>query len=356
MTPAVRSLFRRGGKVLKMAWRQPRGFRDYALSAVSSLARSERNLGRPTFLTVEPTTACDLRCPVCETGNGTLNRLQGQMTLEHFTRLVDRVRPHTNAMQIYFLGEPFLNRRVYEMIAYAKRQGIYVTTSTNGTLFDARKIVESGLDEIHFNIGGMTQATHETYRVRSDLATVLRNLKALVDARAAWVAEAPGREPRPKIWAGLIVMKHNEHEVEEFFRVAPTWGVDETHIVEPWVRDMEQAERYLPSEPKYWFYDRTAYAQGELRPREVPDNRCPWMYFSSVVTWNGNVLPCCRDARGEHVMGNVFETDFGAIWNGDRYRDFRRRVNTDQQSIEICRLCSSFPVPALYQIGALRSS
>jgi radical SAM protein with 4Fe4S-binding SPASM domain len=289
---------------------------------------------------------------VCETGAGVLERSGGQMSFEHFSRLIDRVHRRTNAIQLYFMGEPFLNKRTYDMVRYAKERGIYVNTYSHGGFFDAARIVESGLDEININIGGMTQATHETYRVNSDLGRTIANIRALVAERARWVAAGSGRRARPLIAIGFIVMKHNEHEVDEFLAVAPTWGVDRVHVVDPCVRDMGQARSLLPTDLKYWFYDEHAFEKGVLKPKAPAANSCPWIYYSSVITWNGNVVPCCRDARGKHVMGNVFREDFDQIWNGPAYRDFREKIATNQKDIDICRLCSSFPIPALYQIEA----
>jgi hypothetical protein len=39
----------------------------------------------------------------------------------------------------------------------------------------------------------------------------------------------------------------------------------------------------------------------------VPDNACPWIYYSLAIHVNGDVVPCCRDPKGEEVMGNRSE-------------------------------------------------
>jgi MoaA/NifB/PqqE/SkfB family radical SAM enzyme len=56
----------------------------------------------------------------------------------------------------YFMGEPFLNKQAYEMIRYAKETGIpFITTCTNGDPVQPEKLIEYGLDEVNFQIGGM---------------------------------------------------------------------------------------------------------------------------------------------------------------------------------------------------------
>jgi radical SAM protein with 4Fe4S-binding SPASM domain len=52
---------------------------------------------------------------------------------------------------------------------------------------------------------------------------------------------------------------------------------------------------------------------------------------------NGAVFPCCRGPR-ELQMGNVNEQSLGEIWNGDKYRAFRRRMHARDYP-EVCRGC-----------------
>jgi len=343
-------MLRKFRKIVQMALSQPKGFWHFVGSFLSSRFKAKRVMGGPTFITIEPTNHCDLGCPVCETGAKILGRHQGHMTVENFKKILKQIRPHTNAIQLYFMGESFLNKHIYEMIALARKAGIpFVNIYSNGSVLDSGKCVQSGLNEINFNIGGMTQETHATYRINSNLERVKNNIQALSLARQKKSgAETNGHPLFPKINVGMIVMKHNEHEVEQFLKEVPGWGADRAHLVDPCFRTMAQAVAMIPEDRKYWFYDEQAFEQGELKPKVIPKNRCDWIYFSSVITWDGQVVPCCHDPTGKYVMGNVFEEDFGQIWNGQKYQSFRKQIRTDQGKLSICKLCSSYPVPALY--------
>jgi radical SAM protein with 4Fe4S-binding SPASM domain len=263
------------------------------------------------------------------------------MPLENFKKIVDQIATHANTLFFYFMGEPFLYKDSYDMIRYAKEKGIFVDTCTNGHFVDAERLLWSGLDEISFQIGGITQETHEIYRVKGDLALTLENLRTVLLERKRQEAIYP------RVKVGFIVMKHNEHEVEEFKRMAAALGVDEAAVIDPCVRDMEQARQFLPRDERYWFYDKASFDRGFLRPRFIPSNQCEWIWHSTMITWNGDVLPCCRDPHAKHVMGNVFQEPFATIWNGPAYRQFRRRILTAQGQVDICRLCSSYARPDL---------
>lgn len=320
---------------------RPKGYKDMVMSSWSALMKSTEVRGRPVYLTIEPTNICDLRCPVCETGAGILNREKGSMSLDNYKIIIDKLGEHTNSLLFYYMGEPFLNKSAYDMISYTAQRGIFVSTCTNGHFVDAKAIIASGIGEVNFQIGGLTQETHEKYRVCGDLRKTLDNLAATVEEKR----KHP--QSKTKIIAGFIVMKHNEHEVGDFLKLAQEIGVDDASVISPCVRTMKQGRELLPRDDKYWLYDRKAFDRGILRPNLVPHNHCEWLYYSTTVLWNGDVVPCCRDAQGDYIMGNILEQDFYEIWNGEKFREFRRKVNSDQANLELCRLCSGYGVPIL---------
>lgn len=329
------------GTVLPALLRGRRGSLDYLRSTWSLLIRSARIAGRPVNVTVEPTNVCNLRCPVCETGSGELGRASRHMTLNEFGTIIGKAGAHINTLMFYFMGEPFLNRDAYRMILAAKKAGIpWVTVCTNGEAVDPGQLVTSGLDEVSFQIGGMSQGTHAAYRINGDLEHVLRNLKETVRIKR-------DRRSRLRIVCGFILMRHNEHELASFRHVMSEIGVDEAQIVDPCVRTVEQGERYLPSDRSHWYYDPDAFRAGKLRPRRIPGNTCPWIYYSLAIQASGDVVPCCRDPKGEFVMGNILSQSLEEIWNGERYRAFRSELRTNQARMKICRLCSGYPASAL---------
>jgi radical SAM protein with 4Fe4S-binding SPASM domain len=319
-----------------------RGSIDHLKSTLSLASGSSRILGRPMNITIEQTNVCNLGCPVCETGAGILGRTNKHMSLEQFKSIINKVGSHTNTLMFYFMGEPFLNKHSYEMITYAKRAGIpFVETCTNGDFVDPLKLVESGLDKVSFQIGGLTQETHEIYRVNGNLGRVMRNLRESIRLRNE-------RRSSLRIEVGLVLMKHNEHELAKFEETVRELGADAAVVIDPCVRTIEQGDRFLPVDRAHWLYDEKSFASGILRPKVLPDNTCPWIYYSLAIHVNGDVVPCCRDPKGEEVMGNIFQEDLDGIWNGPRYRGFRERIHRDQGSVGICALCSSYPVSRIH--------
>jgi radical SAM protein with 4Fe4S-binding SPASM domain len=63
------------------------------------------------------------------------------------------------------------------------------------------------------------------------------------------------------------------------------------------------------------------------------------------ITANGNVLPCCiapftEAAYSSIVLGNSHLMSLEEIWNGDRYRNWRQRMDSDDPPAA-CRGCGS---------------
>jgi len=336
--PAFRLIY--GLRALREGMRglilRKRGSGDHLKSSVSLLLGGERVLGRPMNVTIEPTNACNLGCPICETGAKVLGRPTGHMSLNNFQIIMDKIAPHTNTLMFYFMGEPFLNKDAYDMIRYAKSKGIpFITTCTNGDFANGEKVVKSGIDEVSFQIGGMTQETHQIYRINSNLARVIGNLKETI----RWKNE---QHSKIRIASGFILMKHNEHEVELFLKTMKDLGVDSAVVIDPCVRTHEEGLQYLPTDENHWYYDPQAFKTGVLKPRFLPPNECPWIYYSLSIHVNGSVVPCCRDPLGKHIMGNLLTESLDEIWNGVKYREFRKQLHSDQGQINICRLCSSY--------------
>jgi len=317
-----------------------KGYGQFLRSGLSAIGHSDRVMGLPVHITIEPISFCNLECPVCETGAGIIKRQQGTMSMDLYTRVITEVGKYANIIFLYWMGEPFLNKNIYKMADIAKDRGIWVDTCTNGEVVKPVSLALSGFSRVSFQFGGMSPATHAEYRVKGDWGRALHNL-----CRTHDIAK---KHDVSQVGAGLIVMKHNEHEIERFIDFMDGYGVKQVELISPCVRTLEQAEKFLPEDRKYWLYDEKELKAGRLVPKVRPKNSCPWIYFSTVIAWDGTVYPCCRDADGEFPMGNIKEESLDVIWNGSRYRDFRRRISRDQKNVSICRLCSGFGVPLLH--------
>ena len=327
-------------------YRRPKGYQNFLLNSLSQQLGVTKAYGNPVSITIEPTNVCNLNCPICETGSHILGRRPHMMNYEEFVQILEKVGPGANHIMFYYMGETFLNREVYQMIRYARDMGLYVMTCTNGDVVDPEKLYESGINLVSFQIAGITQETHKIYRVNSDLNRVLENVRRYID-----IIHRRGRRPgEHQVELGFIVMRHNEGEIGEFIEMAETLGVDRKNIISPCVRTPEQGKQFLPNSSEYWIYDRERFKKdGILIPKRItPKWSCPWLYYSITIQVDGNVVPCCRDPHGRYVLGNLLNQSLEEIWNGPKFRKFRKDISNRNKELDLCKLCPGEGIAPLF--------
>ena len=309
--------------------------------------------GRPFMLMVEPTNLCNLKCPLCPSGNGEMSRERGSMDLGPYRRLIDETGDDLVLLLLWNQGEPFINKGLVEMIRYAHDKRIPTMTSTNGhfvrTREQALELVDSGLDEIIISLDGVDQETYERYRVGGKLERVLEAARLLA------AAKRERRSPTPLVNLQFIVFRHNEDDLAEAERLAGELEADQFLVKTAQVYSQEDAATFLPEQDLYRRYeglkedDRPPAAQGNgLRVKGQPARGCKVLWYSSMVNWNGDVAPCCFDKDVDYPLGRAFPADpgngegstFGEAWRSRAYADFRRTVLGDRSAVDMCRNCS----------------
>jgi radical SAM protein with 4Fe4S-binding SPASM domain len=92
----------------------------------------------------------------------------------------------------------------------------------------------------------------------------------------------------------------------------------------------------IPENPEYRRY---VYKSGTYERIRI-DVPCKRIWHMSNIFSNGDVVPCCYDYNSEMKVGNVFEKPFTEIWNGPTYRDLRKKIYYEKDSIPKCRECT----------------
>ena len=289
----------------------------------------------PLSVSIEPTTSCNLRCPECPSGLRSFTRPTGNISNALFQNIIDELSPWLTNLTFYFQGEPFLHPQFLDMVSYAAERGIYQTTSTNAHYLNehtAQKVVRSGMDRIIISIDGFTQEVYEQYRRGGQLSKVLEGTSNLIKARK----ELKSR--KPFIVFQFLVVRPNEHQISEIKSLARSMGVDAVKFKTAQIYDYENGSDLIPTQEKYSRYQQTE--SGSWKIKSGLENNCWKMWSSSVITWDGRVLPCCFDKDGKYVMGNLQTQSFQEIWMGENYNQFRTSILNSRRDIDICRNCT----------------
>lgn len=297
--------------------------------------KKARPWGLPMTISIEPTTACNLRCPECPSGLRAFTRPTGNLKSDFFKNTIDQLHESLLYLIFYFQGEPYINPDFLDMVNYANQRGIYTITSTNGHFLhdeNAKKTIESGLNRLIISVDGTTQETYEQYRVGGQLSSVLEGAKNVV----AWKKKL--KSPTPHIIFQFLVVKPNEHQIDELYQLAKEIGVDEVKLKTAQVYDYKHGNPLIPDQEKYARY--IQQCDGTYAMKNVLLNHCWKLWHACVITWNGIVVPCCFDKDADHKLGQLTQKTMKEIWYGDDYQSFRQKLLSGRDQIDICTNCT----------------
>jgi MoaA/NifB/PqqE/SkfB family radical SAM enzyme len=291
--------------------------------------------GYPVMLMIEPSNYCNLKCPLCPSGNGAMTRAKGNMGFDEFTTLIDEIADHTIIVLMWNQGEPYLNSDLNKMVNYLHQKKIVSVVSTNGHFIrnesEADDIIKSGLDEMIVSFDGADQETYSKYRVGGNIEQVIQGIKLLVKSKDKL------KVSKPEINLQYIVMKHNESDIEKAKKIADTLSVDKFIIKTAQVYTDSDASEYLPQNNELSRYDTK---DGKISVKGQP-NGCKYLWYASAINWDQSVSPCCFDKNADFKLGVLSDgSSFNSIWKNSEYQKFRANILKDGRTIEMCNNCS----------------
>ncbi len=308
----------------------------YSSYQISKITKKAVQWGMPISISFEPTTSCNLRCPECPSGLRAFTRPTGMLKKDFFRETIDQISKDLTYLVFYFQGEPYLNPDFLNMVQYAASKKIYTATSTNAHyLHDAaaKRTVESGLDRLIISIDGTTQDTYQQYRVGGRIDKVLEGAANVVKWKKALKSKTPF------IIFQFLVVRHNEHQIEEVHKLAKEIGVDQVRLKTAQVYDYEtDPNQLIPINKKYSRY--TKNKDGKMEFKGNNQNHCWRLWHDPVITWNGAVVPCCFDKDAQHQLGDLQQQNFKELWKNKKFKTFRSQVLQSRKNIDICANCS----------------
>lgn len=302
---------------------------------LSKITKKPMLSGLPTSIALEPTTSCNLRCPECPSGLRSFSRPTGMLQQETFEKVINELAPRLSYLIFYFQGEPYLNPKFLEQVAFAHEKGIYTATSTNAHYLNdkvAETTVRSGLDRLIISIDGTTQETYEQYRKGGSLAKVISGTKNIV----AWKKKL--KSSTPHIIFQFLVVRPNEHQLEDVKALAKEVEVNEVAFKTAQIYDYEDGSDLIPTQEKYARYRQLPNGKWTIKNKLV--NHCWKMWHSCVITWDGKVVPCCFDKDAHYQLGSLNELSFEQVWRSVAYQKFRQQLIHARSEIEMCKNCS----------------
>ena len=286
---------------------------------------------KPYHIDIEPTNICNLQCPLCSTGINADTRKKSILTFENFKKLIEEIKDTTLLFALQNWGEPTLVKDLPKIIRYTTDAGIFTRLSTNFSIDYEDKYFEefmnSGLGRLVIDIDGTTQEVYEKYRVKGNLDLVINNTKRAVKFKKE------NNLKYPIIQVRMLVMSHNEHQIEDFKKLAKELEADEMELGNIQLNP-NSAKEWLPNNKDY-VYD-TYLGERVTTP-------CHWPWSGLVINSDGGVSSCAIVDDQNADFGNVFENDIMDIWNNEYYQSARTTWSNEKKRTKttICTICKN---------------
>lgn len=290
----------------------------------------------PLHLDIEPTSACNLKCPMCPrtiiVNNNDSNSgfKVGFMDMNLYKNIIKQASDlGVYSLKLNWLGEPLLHDNIVEMVRYAKKNGIIdVMFNTNAKLLDekmTRDLINAGLDKLFFSFDSPHKEKYEEIRIGANYDKVLYNITRVNEIRE----ELGTNNPLTRV--SMVLMQENMDEYEDFVDLFKE-RVD--IIGYSYYMDHQQMG------------DKNKKVTGN---KKVKNFACSQLWQRLFITWDGEAIVCCADDNREYVVGDANEDKLKEIWINNKYQHIRRKhKDGDYMDIDICSKCD---VPTLKDDG-----
>ncbi len=297
---------------------------------------------RPTTLFIESMRGCNFNCIMCKAGDFPKEYL----SFDRFKKIADTFSDSFFLFP-YAAGEPFLNREFYNMLKYAQSKNFYTFVTSNFSVINVEKFLETQTDEIAVSIDSLNLEKFKKIRVNGDINLVLKNLKELIDLKRK------KNYKKPTISLKMVVMRENLYEVENVINFCANLGVEKFYIETVFVAEFAKFDVGLPTKDdidklkgslqklkkdglKIRFSPYCSFEKGDFF-----SGFCHFAFFSLAIDIYGNAFPCCfLFVRPERTFGNVFEDLQGVMKRRYEFlKNFRKKIP------DICKGCPIYYKP-----------
>lgn len=265
---------------------------------------------------LEASTKCQLKCPVCNTGQGINKKNKigwGDLKFKDFKKFVDE-NSRIKYIELSRWGEIFLNPDLKKIVKYAYKKEIYLS-AIGGVNFNSvsesmlKTLVKYKFRGITISIDGATNKIYQIYRRGGDLNRVLKNIKILNKYKKKYASNLP------KLNWQFVIFGHNEHQLPKVKKLAAKLGMDFKPKLNwnSWYSPIKDPE-FVKKETGLEVADRKEYKKKFNEEYILP---CTQLWNKPLIGWQGSLFGCCGNSK--IVLGNVFKEGFENCLQGEKY-------------------------------------
>lgn len=284
---------------------------------------------------------CNLNCKTCYINAN--KPLQNELNTNDFVKIFAEIKDLDFPM-VYFLGgEPLIRKDIFELISMAKKNGLYVSMSSNGYFINsgvAEKLKNSGLDQIQISIDSADEKTNDFIRGKGSFKRATYAIQSLikygVKVSIGFTITSFYSNVKEMISLAerLNVKVLNISVAEQFGRALPNNAVPSKNQVREAVESILNLKTKLKlTFNGFRFYLDEKYYEGIGNTIPIDYRSCPAGTNRFVIDSNGNVFGCELLMYDQFVEGNVRNENISDIWKNG-FKIFKHRDLPEE-----CKIC-----------------
>jgi radical SAM protein with 4Fe4S-binding SPASM domain len=272
----------------------------------------------PIYLILEPTSICNLRCPFCHQAEESFTKnkdMLGMMDLELFKKIIDEAHAEgTKAITLTCRGEPTLHPDINEILMYCKGKFLEFKMNTNATKMKdefIHTVLQCGITDMVFSVDSFLKEQYESLRVGGVFEEILENIKKFKEIREK---EYPDSKCVTRISGVQVSDEQDPKKFKEF------WEQYVDFVV--MVRMLNRWDIYNNSTD------------------EMAQKPCHYLGRSLSIYYDGSVIPCDMDFKGELSLGSIKDSTIREVWHNKIYKNlFETHRDNRRSEIFPCDRC-----------------
>lgn len=278
-------------------------------------------------LYIEITNVCNLACNFCPQ----TRRKPEFMNIETFESILDQIKPYGDHIYFHVKGEPLLHKEIDKFLDLSYEKGFKVNITTNGTLIKNVKdkiLTKPALRQMNFSLhsfdGNEGDGNKNEYvnNIIYFAKEAVQKTDMLISFRLWNLNEDNITNLKRKINRNILEIIEREfnlhYKIEE--KIEPGRGIKISDRI------------YLNQDHEFKWPD--------LKEEEDKSKGfCYGLRNQVAILVDGTVVPCCLDGEGVINLGNIHESSFSHIVEGERANNIFNGFSRREAVEELCRKC-----------------
>ncbi len=239
------------------------------------------------------------------------------MSSSNFSEVISKVNGYTNLVYLHLRGEPLIHPELKEILDVCSENNIMVNLTTNATLINDKKDIinnHSSLRQINYSLHSLEENDI------TDIKQYMDSIMMFIEANNNIIHSLRFWNLQNGVTKNTLIISYLKDK----------FGINDSDLQKPSLKIRESL--YLNQEYEFSWPD----VNNDIN---LPNGFCYGLRDQIGILVNGDVVPCCLDANGEMVLGNIFTSNLDSIISSSRATSILNGFSNRHALEDLCIHC-----------------